>query len=218
MTADLFLVHGGLWEPMDATRFWRTPGIVVGLEAVGLTVVAPDRPRRPSSWSQEVDELATHLRRGSRRSSATPSEQSLTLVGASNGCSAAVLLALACPEIVGQLVLAWPATCGDAYVDERTRAGLLGLGASEEVADGLLEGETLRGVADEDLAGLRIPVAVLPSVPENPPHQRKTVDALLGLVPGSRELPGCPEPPAPGFRPHREALVGAIVAFADRSG
>jgi hypothetical protein len=127
-------------------------------------------------------------------------------------------LALAYPEVVGQLVLAWPATCGDVYVDERTRAGFLGLGASEEVADGLLDGETLRGVADEDLAGLRIPVAVLPSVPENPQHQRKTVDALLALIPGSRELPGCPEPPAPGFPPHREALVDAIAAFANRSG
>lgn len=204
--AEVFLVHGGLWEPMDAERFWRVPGIVAGLEGVGLTVIAPDRPRLPSSWSQEVDELA-----------ATLPERSVTLVGASNGCSVAVHLALAYPEVVGQLVLAWPATCGDAYVDELTRAGLLGLGASEEVADGLLGGETLRGVADRDLAGLRIPVAVLPSVPENPPHQRKTVDALLALIPGSSELPGCPEPPAPGFPPHREALVDAVVAFANRS-
>ncbi|WP_206686201.1 hypothetical protein [Kribbella qitaiheensis] len=86
------------------------------------------------------------------------------------------------------------------------------------MADGLLAGETLRGVADQELAGLGIPVAVLPSVPENPSHQRKTVDALLGLIPGSRELPGCPEPPTPGFPPHREALVAAIVAFANRSG
>jgi pimeloyl-ACP methyl ester carboxylesterase len=205
MTADLFLVHGGLWDAMDATRFWRTPGIVAGLESAGLTVIAPDRPRVPGSWSEEVDELGALL-----------PGRPVTLVGASNGCSVAAGLALAYPEAVGQLLLAWPATGGDASVDERTRAGLLGRGAPEEVADGLLRGGTLRGVADQDLAGLRIPVAVLPSMPENPPHQRKTVDALLALIPGSRELPGCPEPPTPNFPPHRDALVEAIVAFANR--
>jgi hypothetical protein len=35
MTADLFLVHGGLWDTMDAEHFWRTPGIVAGLESTG---------------------------------------------------------------------------------------------------------------------------------------------------------------------------------------
>ena len=207
MTADLFLVHGGLWEAMDAADFWRTPGIVAGLEEAGLTVIAPDRPLQAGSWSQEIDELGALL----------PAEP-VTLVGASNGCSVAALLALTYPAAVGQLLLAWPATGGDAYVDERTRAGLLGRGASEEVVNGLLEGETLRGVADQDLAGLGIPVAVLPSVPENPPHQRKTVDALLELIPGSRELPGSAEPPTPDFPPHRDALVATIVAFANRSG
>jgi pimeloyl-ACP methyl ester carboxylesterase len=207
MTADLFLVHGGLWEAMDATRFWRTPGIASGLESAGLTVIAPDRPHVPGSWAEEVDELGALL-------PARP----VTLVGASNGCSVAALLALAHPEAVSQLLLAWPATGGDASVDERTRAGLLGRGASEEVAEDLLKGGILRGVADQDLAGLRIPVAVLPSVPENPSHQRKTVDALLALIPGSRELPGCPEPPTPNFPPHRDALVETIAAFANRAG
>jgi hypothetical protein len=37
MTADLFLVHGGLWDTMDAEHFWRTPGIVAGLESSGLS-------------------------------------------------------------------------------------------------------------------------------------------------------------------------------------
>jgi pimeloyl-ACP methyl ester carboxylesterase len=170
-------------------------------------VIAPDRPHVPGSWAEEVDELGALL-------PARP----VTLVGASNGCSVAALLALAHPEAVGQLLLAWPATGGDASVDERTRAGLLGRGASEEVAEDLLKGGILRGVADQDLAGLRIPVAVLPSVPENPSHQRKTVDALLALIPGSRELPGCPEPPTPNFPPHRDALVETIAAFANRAG
>jgi pimeloyl-ACP methyl ester carboxylesterase len=206
MTADLFLVHGGLWETMDAARFWRTPGILAGLETAGLTTIAPDRPRLAHSWSQEVDELGALL----------PAEP-VTLVGASNGCSVAARLALAYPAAVSQLVLAWPATGGDANVDERTRAGLLQRGASGELADALLGGETLRGVADDELAGLGIPVAVLPSVPENPSHQRKTVDALLELIPGSRELPGCPEPPTPGFPPHRDALVATIVAFVSNA-
>jgi hypothetical protein len=68
-------------------------------------------------------------------------------------------------------------------------------------------------VKDEHLARLDIPVAVLPSVPENPSHQRKTVDALMELIPGSRELPGCPEPPTPLFPPHLEELIAAIASF-----
>ncbi|TDU91266.1 hypothetical protein EV138_4869 [Kribbella voronezhensis] len=200
----VFLVHGGLWDAMDSRGFWRTPGISAGLEAAGLDVIAPDRVRRARSWAQEVDELAALL-----------PDQPVPLVGASNGCSVAVRLALAYPEAVSQLLLAWPATGGDVSVDERTRAGLVARGASGEVADGLLAGETLRGVADRELAGLGIPVAVLPSAPENPSHQRKTVDALLGLIQGSRELPGCPEPPTPDFPPHRDALVAAFVEFAN---
>ena len=30
------LVHGGLWEDMDAERFWVRPGIVAALEARGV--------------------------------------------------------------------------------------------------------------------------------------------------------------------------------------
>jgi hypothetical protein len=37
--ASLFLVHGGLWNSMDQEHFWRTPGIVTGLESHGLTVI-----------------------------------------------------------------------------------------------------------------------------------------------------------------------------------
>ncbi|WP_206686202.1 alpha/beta fold hydrolase [Kribbella qitaiheensis] len=112
MTAELFLVHGGLWEAMDAAGFWRTPRIVAGLEAAGMTVIAPDRPRRALSWSQEVDELGGLL----------PSRP-VMLVGASNGCSVAARLALTYPAAVCQLLLAWPGTGGDSSVDERTRAG-----------------------------------------------------------------------------------------------
>ena len=202
--ASLFLVHGGLWDSMDAEHFWRTPGIVAGLESHGLTVLAPDRPRLPNGWDQEVEELGALL----------PSEP-VTDVGASNGCTVAARLAMAYPRVVERLVLAWPATGGDTLVDIRTQTGLLDRGASATLVKDLLRAETLRGVKDSELAGLQIPVAVLPSVPENPSHQRKTVDALLTLIPGSRELPGCPEPPTPDFPPHRDDLVATLASFVN---
>jgi len=206
MTAPVLLIHGGLWDTMDADGFWRTPGIVAGLESAGLTVLAPDRPRNPATWSVEVAELSKSL------------GGSVSVVGASNGCSAAVLLALAYPQIVEQLLLAWPATGGDPAGNERARTWLFSRGASAAVADELLTGQTLRGVTDAELAALTMPVGVLPSVPENPSHQRKTVDALLGLIPGSVELAGSPEPPVPGFAPHLAGLVAELARFVGLSG
>ena len=199
----IFLIHGGLWDDdIDADRFWRTPGIVAGLESRGLTVLAPDRVREPAGWDEEVAALATFL-----------PDEPVTVVGASNGCTAAARLALAYPQQVERLVFAWPATGGDTSVDTRTQTGLLERGAPEAVVKALLTAETLRGVRDKELAGLSIPVAVLASVPENPSHQRKTVDSLLRLIPGSRELAGCPEPPTPIFPPHKDELVTTIASF-----
>jgi pimeloyl-ACP methyl ester carboxylesterase len=170
-------------------------------------VRAPDRPVRPESWPDEVEALGKLL-----------PEERVVVVGASNGCSVAALLAIEHPELVESLVLAWPATGGDPVLDERTRAGLVSRGASAAVADELLVAGTLRGVRDEDLALLDIPVAVLPSVPENPSHQRKTVDALLNLIPSSRELPGCPEPPTPDFPPCKDELAGTLAAWCRLRG
>ncbi|MGX4732845.1 alpha/beta fold hydrolase [Kitasatospora griseola] len=188
----LVLVHGGLWdEEMDAERFWGRTGVVAGLRGAGVTVCAPDRAMRAGSWEAEAEQLVAGLPDGP-----------VVLVGGSNGCSVAVRAALAVPERVRGLVLAWPATAGDARVDGRLPA---------EVAP-LLAGGVLRGVADEELTELRMPVAVLPSVPENPVHQRRTAEALLALVPGAVELPGCPEPPHPRFRP--EGLVAALAGFS----
>ncbi|HEY3562837.1 MAG TPA: hypothetical protein VGL05_35465 [Kribbella sp.] len=233
MTASLLLVHGGLWEPMDADAFWGTTGITAGLTAAltrdgvddadgmdgvdsvsgagRMEVLAPDRPLQAGGWDVEVAALGEHLvkRPGPVR-----------IVGASNGCSVAVLLALRFPELVDRLLLAWPATGDDAAANERARAGLMSRGCPADVADGLLTGGILRGVRDEDLVSLtRIRVAVLPSVPENPSHQRKTVDSLLQSIRGSRELAGCPEPPTPAFRagspPYLDQLVRTIVEFAN---
>jgi len=53
----LLLIHGGLWEDIDADAFWRRPGIVAGFERLGFTVVAPDRLRRPPSWTADAEHV-----------------------------------------------------------------------------------------------------------------------------------------------------------------
>ncbi len=204
--AGVLLVHGGLWEAIDADRFWVRPGVVDALRARGLSVSAPDRLHRPDGWRAEAEHLAASL-----------PEEPVVLVGGSNGCSAAVRLAAARPGTVRGLVLAWPATAGDPRVDELARAGMASLGAPPATIDGLLAGGVLRGVDDAELATLRVPVAVLPSVPENPFHRRSTVDGLLRAVPGAVELPGCPEPPRPEFPAHLTAFCDAVVGFVVRA-
>jgi len=209
----IVLVHGGLWEPMDADRFWHRPGIVPALAAAGYDVVAPDRPINPPSWDAELAALAGHMPR-----------RPALLVTASNACALAVGLARAHP--VAGLILAWPATAGDPAIDEALRARLIGEGASPDDVAAVLAGETLRGTSDVELARLRVPVGVVSSAPPNRVHQRRTVDALLRVVPGAIELLSCPEPPRPEFTTadpldagassHRDRFVAALRAFADR--
>lgn len=199
----LLLVHGGLWEPgMDADAFWRRPGVVAALEGRGFDVLAPDRPVRAASWAAEADHLARTL----------PGEPVVVIAG-SNGCSAAVRLALARPDAVARLLLAWPATAGDEAVDARTEVALAAAGASAETATALLAGATLRGVTDAELAGLTVPLGLLPADPPNPFHQRRTVDALAALVPGAAVLPGCTEPPRPDFAADLDRFADAVAAF-----
>lgn len=59
--STVFLIHGGLWDSMDAERFWRTPGVVAGLESRGLSVLAPDHPPKADGWSAEVTALSKLL-------------------------------------------------------------------------------------------------------------------------------------------------------------
>src|SRR3954464_14601967 len=127
----LFLVHGGLWdEPMDAQRFWHRPGIVDGLERRGFAVRCPDRLRRPDSWTAEAEPLAVALvdpagpgGSGALGGRVAPSRSvaPVVVLAGSNGCSAAVRLAVDRPDLVDALLLAWPATAGDPAIDEPTR-------------------------------------------------------------------------------------------------
>lgn len=201
----ILLVHGGLWDDMTADRFWALPGITQGLRQEGFGVLAPDRLRQSPRWPTEAGHLRTFL-----------PEHPVTVVAGSNGCSAAARLGLAFPHLVEKLILAWPATAGDQAVDSRTRVGLAALGASDQDIRALLGGQTLRGVTDDELATLAMRIGVLASVPENPFHQRHTVDSLLRLLPNSEELPGCPEPPSPGFTAHLDRFLDTVTEFANR--
>lgn len=198
------LIHGGLWEDMNADRFWCRPGIVAGLQRHNIHVLVPDRAPRAPSWAVEAQHLSALL----------PGKP-VTLIAGSNGCSAAIRLVLAEPERVDRLLLAWPATAGDPWIDSHTRLGLIEFGAQPSTVDALLAGQTLRGTTDDELASITKPIGVLPSLPENPFHRRHTVDALLRVLPRAVELPGCPEPPDPAFPPHVEAFVRTAIGFMD---
>jgi len=193
----ILLIHGGLWEPMDAERFWVRPGIVEGLTERGYTVIAPDRLPYAPSWAAEVEHLLPRLPEGK-----------FVVVGGSNGCSVAARLAAENPHRVERLILAWPPTNGEPAVDAATEEHLTNQGATHEVVNSLMEGETIRGVRDAQLA--RMNFSVLGSVPENRIHQRWTVDALVKL--GARELEGCPEPPRPDFPPYRDRFIECTTA------
>jgi hypothetical protein len=67
-------------------------------------------------------------------------------------------------------------------------------GATHIQIDGLLAGDTLRGFTDEALASLSIPVGVIPALPESPFHQQGTVESLLRVIPGAKEMNGYSEP------------------------
>lgn len=194
----VLLVHGGLWGDEDAEFFWHRPGVTDRLRA-HVDVLAPDRMRRADSWVAEAEHLARHVARP------------VTVVAGSYGCSAAVRLAVDRPELVERLVLAWPATANDPDVEAFTRKALGGLGATAEVIDTLLRGETMCGVTDAELRGIGKPVAVVAAVPENPVHPRRTVDAIKRLT-GAVELGGCPEPPRDGFQ--AGGFVNDVVQFA----
>jgi len=202
MATEFLLIHGGLWEDVNAERFWHRPGIVLALRQRGLIVSALDRKSRAPSWTAEADHLANML-----------PAAGLTVVGGSNGCSVAVRLALQHPELVQRLILAWPATAGDPQVDARTRERLCASGADATMIDTLLAGETLRGTSDAELRRLAIDVGVLPSAPHDAFHQRVTVDRLLRLLPRSTELAGYPAAMQPEFNSRVQEFATELEWF-----
>jgi pimeloyl-ACP methyl ester carboxylesterase len=202
----LLLIHGGLWEDIGADWFWRRPGVVGGLERLGFTVVAPDRLRRPPSWTADADHV---------RAAIPQAAEPLTVVGGSFGCSVAVRLALDSPDLVARIVLAWPAALSDQFTTIRFRAGLARLGAPARVLNTLLGTGTLPSATDAELGALSVPAGVIPAVPPDPSHSRGTVDALLRVLTSAAELPGCPEAPRPEFPPHLESFLASVAGFAD---
>jgi pimeloyl-ACP methyl ester carboxylesterase len=209
VTGKVLLVHGGLWEDTGADWFWRRTRVIDGLERRGLAVLAPDRLRRAPSWTAEAAHLAAAVTEAGGATGAP-----WTVVGGSFGCAAAVRLALDFPALAGRLLLAWPASAADQFIAIRLRAGLSRQGAAGPVLAALLDGGTLPGTADNELAGLTRTAGVLPAVPPSPLHPRAAVDALLRLLPSAAELPGSPEAPRPEFARHRDAFCDAVAAFA----
>ena len=190
----LLLVHGGLAEAMDATRFWVRPGVVDALRALGHVVLAPDRSTVPRSWVHAASALAALT--------AALSHRPVTVVAGSNGVSVGLRLALDHPGLVARLVLAWPATAGDDQVDVTI----------PPEAHHLLAGETIRGVTDDELRSIAVPVAVVPALVDHPIHQHATVTRLTELLPAATVIePGFPESPRPDFASHLDAFVAAIL-------
>lgn len=188
----VLLVHGGLGDDMGAERFWERPGIAPGLRAAGFTVIAPDRDTTPASWSNAARDMARHL------------ITSASVIAGSSGVSVAVRVALEFPQLVDRLVLLWPATAGDPNVDERAPA---------EVRH-LLDGATIRGITDDELAGLDTPTTVLASDPANPIHALYTVERLVQLMPQAIRIPTAfPESPHPEFQSRCHAFLDVLIPY-----
>jgi pimeloyl-ACP methyl ester carboxylesterase len=106
---SVLLVHGGLFDPMNGERFWIAPGVADELAAAGYRVLTPDRRYsvgrttsdfRAHSWDIEAADLAASI--------ASAGDAAAHIIAGSNGCSAAIRLALTQPERVRSLTLCWP--------------------------------------------------------------------------------------------------------------
>jgi pimeloyl-ACP methyl ester carboxylesterase len=195
------LITGGLWDGMTPSRFWGRHTIRE-LKRAGFTVLTPDRPLRPRSWADEIDALSAQL-----------PQRTTHFVAGSNGCSVAVRFAALAPDRVGRIVLAWPASGGDAELMARYRWRMEAAGADRIAARNLLQGDLLRGVAASSVLRLKHEVAVVPAEPEDDFHRVATVDAICRLLPHARRLPATPPSPRPEFKVHVGAFVAAVVGF-----
>jgi len=188
----VFLIHGGLAEDIGADQFWVRPGIVAALEARGWMVVAPDWNTTPTSWSNAAAEMAELVGEAS------------TVVAGSNGVSVALRMAIDQPRLVSRLVLLWPATAGDDAVDRMVPSS----------AAHLLAGETVRGVSDAELGGIKVPVALMATDVPNLFHRYRTVDRLVDLIPLAVRLDeGFPESPRPDFLGRLDEFMAVFVNY-----
>ena len=199
------LVHGGLYDGMTSRDFWGETGVLGELKSRHLRVVAPQRPSQPESWDEE--------RRSLLEAIDAAGFDRVALVGASNGCSSAVRLAIENSDRVARMMLAWPATAGDPVVDELLHV-IISDEADEAAARNLLSGETLRGISDAELGELDVPVVVFPSLIEDQVHQRRTLMGILSNVSDSFLVSGSPEPPDDQFPEHLDAFVTMVTEFA----
>lgn len=203
MTRDLplVLVAGGLFEPRGPERFWHDPGIAGALTRLGYEVHTPARPAACTSWPDDAAALADAVRSVGRP---------VGLVAASNGCSAALRVAVDEPALVERLVLCWPATGDDPAVDRATREQLVARGVPGPTLDALLDGETVRGVHPSELRDVALPVTLVPAEPEDAFHQLRTVAWLRHQLPHAVIGLGTPPSPVPAFANHLGAFVGLL--------
>jgi hypothetical protein len=199
----LVLVHGGLYEDVDATRFWGRTGIGTGLRTAGFAVHAPARPVAPRSWEEERDALLMAI--------SSRTTEPVALVAASNGCSVALRAVIDMPGVARALVLCWPATAGDGAIDAAVRERIIPV-AGGATADRLLAGQTVRGVLDDELEHVGIPVAIVPSEVDDPVHQRATVQALYRYLPQVMVLEPAPPALRPNFRHYRARFIANLEA------
>jgi pimeloyl-ACP methyl ester carboxylesterase len=181
------LIHGGPYEPMNAASFWAETGVVDALSARGVDVVAPERLSEPQSWAQDAEHVAEQLADVGRP---------VPVVSGSNGHSTAARLAVAHPELVERLAFL-PA--GDRRPEPGPQAGArvrIAETSGDQVATSLLAGDNLRGVRNDELASIAVPVAVMAAQPDDPVHRQATAEALLRLPADS-----VPLAPMPGFEP-----------------
>ncbi len=168
-------------------------------------MIVHERPREPTSWSEEAAALAATI--------ADAGHERVALVAGSNGCSVALRLLLDQPELVHRVLLCWPATAGDPVVDGLARIIISDVHGSA-TADRLLEGNPIRGVTADELAAITAEVVLYPSMPENTAHQRSTVTQLLATIPGVLLVGGSPEPIHDEFAEHLFAFVDIVDAFS----
>lgn len=197
------LVTGGLYDGHTPGHGWDGPGVSAALRALGWPVHTPRRAHQPRSWGDETSALAAAAQEAG-------GGDPVALVAASNGCSAALRVAVDHPELVDRLVLCWPATGDDAEVDRRERRRLEAGGADDAVVTTLLDGELVRGLRPDELRSVDVTVVLVPAEPDDDDHQRRTVAELRRLLPRAVIGLGTPTPRHPSFGHHLAPLVALL--------